>query len=107
MITASVWQRVLWQTPLIMWGVIYAIIAVPMQDYLMLAGYSHSQLATVVLFATLVLTWQLRRWQRWPVDETTPARLLMLTMLMVFMIGPFHHTTERLRRKCLTCVGIS
>lgn len=76
MITASVWQRVLWQTPLLMWGVIYAIIAVPMQDYLMLAGYSHSQLATVVLFATLVLTWQLRRWQRWPIDETTPGAII-------------------------------
>ena len=64
MIKASAWLRVLWQTPLIMWGVIYAIVAVPMQDYLMLAGYSHSQLATVVLLATLLLTWRLRRCHR-------------------------------------------
>ena len=101
MITASVWQRVLWQTPLIMWGVIYAIIAVPMQDYLMLAGYSHSQLATVVLFATLVLTWQLRRWQRWPVDETTPARLLMLTMLCLasgFAPAGWRNGVDEIRR---------
>ena len=81
MIKASAWLRVLWQTPLIMWGVIYAIVAVPMQDYLMLAGYSHSQLATVVLLATLLLTWRLRRWQSWPVDETALARVLVLVAL--------------------------
>jgi O-antigen ligase len=81
MIKASAWLRVLWQTPLIMWGVIYAIVAVPMQDYLMLAGYSHSQLATVVLLATLLLTWRLRRWQSWPVDETALARVFVLIAL--------------------------
>ena len=39
------WLSVVVATPVIMWGVLYAIAAVPMQDYLMVAGISHSQLA--------------------------------------------------------------
>jgi O-antigen ligase len=101
MIKASAWLRILWQTPLIMWGVVYAIIAVPMQDYLMLAGYSHSQLATVVLVATLVLTWQLRRRQAWPVDETTPARVLVLVALCLasgFAPAGWRNGVDEIRR---------
>lgn len=101
MIEASAWPRVLWQTPLIMWGVIYAIVAVPMQDYLMLAGYSHSQLATVVLVATLVLTWQLRRWQSWPVDETALARVLVLVALCLasgFAPAGWRNGVDEIRR---------
>ncbi len=101
MIKASAWPRVLWQTPLIMWGVIYAIVAVPMQDYLMLAGYSHSQLATVVLVATLLLTWQLRRWQQWPSDETTPARVMMLVALCLasgFAPAGWRNGVDEIRR---------
>ncbi len=101
MIEASAWPRVLWQTPLIMWGVIYAIVAVPMQDYLILAGYSHSQLATVVLVATLVLTWQLRRWQQWPSDETALARVMMLVALCLasgFAPAGWRNGVDEIRR---------
>lgn len=68
-------------TPVVMWGVLYALIAVPMQDYLMLAGVSHSQLATLVLFVVLAIHWLIRRWQPWRADETVPARLAMLAAL--------------------------
>jgi len=95
------WQRLVWQTPLIMWGIIYAIIAVPMQDYLTLAGYSHSQLATVVLLVTLLLTWRLQRWQSWPIDETLRARVLVVAALCLasgFAPAGWRNGVDEIRR---------
>ena len=43
MATVVRWSSLLWMTPLALLAVAYALVAVPMQDYLMLAGVSHSQ----------------------------------------------------------------
>lgn len=70
-----------WSTPVVLLGVVYAVLAVPMQDYLMLAGFSHSQLATGVLVVTLIIHWLIRRYQPWRPDETAPARVMMFVAL--------------------------
>lgn len=75
------WVAPITATPIVIVGVLYAVAAVPMQDYLMLAGVSHSQLATLLLAVTLVVHWLIRRHAPWRSDETVPARLLMLAAL--------------------------
>ena len=75
------WLSVVVATPVIMWGVLYAIAAVPMQDYLMVAGISHSQLATVLLVATIGMHVLIRRQHVWRSDETMGARLIMVIAL--------------------------
>lgn len=64
-------------------GVCYAVAAVPFQDYLMIGGVSHSQLATAVLAVAVLLHWLLHRPLVLPVDRTGWARLAVLTALVL------------------------
>jgi O-antigen ligase len=64
-------------------AVCYVIAAVPAQDYLMIAGRSHSQLATVVLAVALIVHWALHRPIVVPHDETLWARLAVITALVL------------------------
>jgi O-antigen ligase len=55
----------------------------------------------VVLVATLGLTGQLRRWQQWPADETTLARVLVLVALCLasgFAPAGWRNGVDEIRR---------
>ncbi|MFM2308208.1 MAG: hypothetical protein RLY87_328 [Chloroflexota bacterium] len=64
-------------------AVCYAIAAVPFQDYLMIGGRSHSQLATVGLVFACLLYWGLHRRVVLPHDGTVWARGAVLTALVL------------------------
>ncbi len=95
------WVAPITATPIVICGVMYAVAAVPMQDYLMLAGVSHSQLATLVLGVTLVMHWLIRRHATWRSDETVPARLLMMAALCLasgFALDGWRSGIDEIRR---------
>lgn len=79
--------RRLWQaicaTPLLLWSVAYAIVAVPMQDYAMVAGLTHSQLATLLLPVAVLVHWRWHRDERWVPDVTLWARAGMLLAVLL------------------------
>ena len=64
-------------------AVCYAIAAVPFQDYMMIGGRSHSQLATATLACAILLTWGLHRRLELPQDSTIWARGAVLTALVL------------------------
>ncbi len=101
------WAPTLAATPVLMWGVLYVVAAVPMQDYMMLAGFSHSQLATLVLAATAVIHWLIRRQQQWRNDETLIARVCMLGALLLatgFALDGWRSGVDEIRRWGLALV---
>jgi O-antigen ligase len=77
------WWNALSQAPLLLWAVVYAIVAVPMQDYAMVAGFTHSQLATIALVPALLIHVRWHAQQVLPRDETLWARALMVTAVLI------------------------
>lgn len=65
----------------LMVAVCYAVAAVPFQDYLMIGGISHSQLATAGLAVAGILFWLLNRPFPLPTDTTLPHRIGVLAAL--------------------------
>lgn len=63
-------------------AVCYCIAAVPLQDYLMIGGLSHSQLSTITLLSALILHWGLYRPLTVAPDATFWARIAMVTALV-------------------------
>ena len=90
-------------------AVCYLIAAVPAQDYLMIAGRSHSQLATVVLMVGLIVHWALHRPIVVPHDETLWARLAVFTALVLatgWSAYSWQNGVDEIRRWGLAlCVG--
>ncbi|MFN7472615.1 MAG: O-antigen ligase family protein [Roseiflexaceae bacterium] len=90
-------------------AVCYLIAAVPAQDYLMIAGRSHSQLATVVFVVALIIHWALHRPLVVPHDETLWARLAVVTALVLatgWSAYAWQNGIDEIRRWGLAlCVG--
>ena len=76
------WQAMI-ATPLLLWSVAYALAAVPMQDYAMVGGLTHSQLATLLLPVVILVHWRWHRQLPWPSDETVWARVLVLLAVLL------------------------
>lgn len=94
---ASAWPV----TPVLMLAIAYAVAAVPMQDYLMLGGVSHSQLATLGLVVGLLLHWRLHPWHAWRPDETAWMRLAVVTALTLsaaFTLYDWRESVAEIRR---------
>lgn len=88
-------------TPVLMLAIAYAVAAVPMQDYLMLGGVSHSQLATVALGVGIILHWRLHPWHTWRADETVLMRLAVVTALTLsaaFTLYDWRESVAEIRR---------
>jgi hypothetical protein len=90
-------------------AVCYLIAAVPAQDYLMIAGRSHSQLATVVFVVALIIHWAFHRPIVVPHDETLWARLAVFTALVLatgWSAYSWQNGVDEIRRWGLAlCVG--
>ena len=88
-------------TPVLLLAIAYAVAAVPMQDYLMLGGVSHSQLATLGLVVGLIIHWRLHPWRAWRPDATTWMRVAVLTALTLsaaFTVYDWRESVAEIRR---------
>lgn len=88
-------------TPVLLLAVAYAVAAVPMQDYLMIGGVSHSQLATIGLLVGVVLHWRLHPWHEWRRDETAVMRIGVLAALALsaaFTLYDWRESVAEIRR---------
>ena len=100
------WQAIV-ATPLLLWSVAYAIAAVPMQDYAMVAGLTHSQLATLMLPVAVLVHWRWHRDVRWAVDTTAWARggvILAVLLSAAFAGYGWQNGVDELRRWGLAMV---
>lgn len=87
--------------PVLMLAIAYAVVAVPMQDYMMIGGVSHSQLATLGLLVGLIIHWRLHPWRAWRPDETAWMRILVLTALTLsaaFTLYDWRESVAEIRR---------
>lgn len=88
-------------TPVLLLAIAYAVAAVPMQDYLMLGGVSHSQLATLGLVVGLIIHWRLHPWRAWRPDATAWMRVAVLTALTLsaaFTLYDWRESVAEIRR---------
>lgn len=88
-------------TLVLLLAIAYAVAAVPMQDYLMLGGVSHSQLATLGLVVGLIIHLRLHPWRAWRPDETAWMRLAVLTALTLsaaFTLYDWRESVAEIRR---------
>ncbi|MBM4413241.1 MAG: hypothetical protein FJ040_07350 [Chloroflexi bacterium] len=88
-------------TPVLMCAIAYAVAAVPMQDYLILGGVSHSQLATLGLVIGLLVHWRLHSWHQWRTDDTALMRLVVvaaLTLSAAFTLYDWRESVAEMRR---------
>ena len=95
-------MRAAWPvTPVLLLAIAYAVAAVPMQDYLMLGGVSHSQLATLGLVVGLLIHWRVHAQRPWRPDETAWMRVAVLTALTLsaaFTLYDWRESVAEIRR---------